>query len=156
MSAIRSAATKPVTGVINVVSFGFHEGKGAKANAVDGGRARADFLKAKRRDEIDAVEEWLPLLASRETAGWLITVVTKADLWWSQRDAVLEHYSNGEYAQALQEAKELRPVVMEYCSVFHRYFGEAPMDGNFEEADRTRARGHLMKQLLAATGKGAS
>lgn len=94
-----------------------------------------------------------PIIGSRDTADWLITVVTKADLWWPARDSVLAHYSTGDYAKELANANELRPVVMEYCSVFKRYFGEAPMAGTFEESDRTRARGHLLKQLLAAIGK---
>ncbi len=153
LAAIRDALVKPIAGVINVTAYGFHEGKVAKKDALDDGKARESFLAAKRLEEIEALREWLPLLGSRDTVGWLITAVTKADLWWAERDKVLEHYSSGDYGKELVGAKELRPVVLEYCSVFQPYFGEAPMAGSFGDADRIRARGHLLKQLLAAVGR---
>lgn len=156
LAAVREAVTKPVAGIINVVAYGFHEGSTGKDQAIGGGRPHPEFLAARREDEIAALREWIPIVGSRDTAGWLITVVTKADLWWPDRDSVLAHYAAGEYATALEPAKELRPVVMEYCSVFKKYFGEAPMAGTFDESDRTRARGHLLKQLLAAVGKDRS
>ena len=153
MAAIRDAMAKPIAGIINVTAYGFHEGKIEKKHAIDGGKARESYLAGRRQEEIEALREWLPLLGSRDTTGWLITAVTKADLWWGDREKVMEHYSTGAYGAELANAKELRPVVIEYCSVFQPYFGEAPMDGTFGDADRTRAKGHLMKQLLAAVGK---
>jgi hypothetical protein len=152
LAAIRDAMARPIAGVINVTAYGYHEGKTEKKHALDDGKARQSYLAAKRQQEIDALKEWLPLLGSRDTAGWLITAVTKADLWWPERETVLEHYSNGDYGRELAGAKELRPVVLEYCSVFQPYFGEAPMAGSFGDADRTRVRGHLLKQLLVAVG----
>ena len=47
------------------------------------------------------LSEWVGLLGDRETAGWLITVVTKSDLWWEQRATVREYYESGAYHEAL-------------------------------------------------------
>jgi energy-coupling factor transporter ATP-binding protein EcfA2 len=144
---------KPIAGIINVTAYGFHEGNIGKASAVSAGQAKASYLAAKREEEIRATAEWIGVFGSRDYASWLITVVNKADLWWRDRDAVIEHYTKGAYGKKMAAAKELRPVAIEHCSVFQPFFGEAPMDGIFGDADRIRMRGHLLKQLLAAIEK---
>jgi len=39
---------------------------------------------------------------------------------------------------------------MEYCSVFHKFYGEGPLSGLFDEQDRVDLRAHLLRELLAA------
>jgi energy-coupling factor transporter ATP-binding protein EcfA2 len=154
IKAIREAMRKKIAGVINVVSFGYHEGRTGKREAlrVDG-TIKESFLEKNRKVEIEALDDWKILLGGRETVDWLITVVTKADLWWNQRDEVLEYYQRGAYYEALGTAQSLNPVVLEYCSVFHKFFGEGPLSGTFDEDDRVRLRAHLLRELLSAVSE---
>src|SRR5438270_5656647 len=152
MDAIREALARGVDGVINVVSYGYHEGRSGKDIATENGHTREDFLEERRFYEISAVQEWAPLLGDRETANWLITVVTKADLWWNTRAEVLEYCERGTYAQNLGSAQQLRPVVLEYCSVLKRFYDEVPLSGEFDDRERIRARQRFFEHLLASLG----
>jgi energy-coupling factor transporter ATP-binding protein EcfA2 len=154
LKAIRESLAGGISGVVNVVSYGYHEYRIGSRDAVDNnGKVSEEFLSAHRKIEMAALEEWMPILGGPEAAGWVITVVTKADLWWNRRDEVLEYYRTGAYYDALGSAKSLHPVVLEYSSVFQKYFGKAPMSGDFGDADRLRAKAHLIEELLAAVGK---
>ncbi len=98
------------------------------------------------------LNEWTPFLGGLDSVGWLITVVTKADLWWKRRDEVLPHYQTGPYFRALGEAQSLKPVVLEYCSVFQKFYGQGAMSGDFQDSDRIRAKAQMIRSLLAAIG----
>jgi hypothetical protein len=151
VKAIREAIGKGAIGVINVVSYGYHEGRTARSEALTArGRIKESFLERNRRQELLDLDDWKVLLGGPETTKWLVTVVTKADLWWSQRSDVLDHYQTGPYYRALGPARSLNPSVMEYCSVFHKFYGEGPLSGLFDEQDRVDLRAHLLRELLAA------
>lgn len=155
LEAIRETMAQGISGIINVVSYGYHEyRRGIKEVFNDDGTVRESYLQGHRQVEIDAVKEWSALLGDRTTAGWLITVVTKADLWWDRKDEVMDHYLVGEYFHGLGDAQNLNPAVIHYCSVFHRFYGVGQLSGMFDESDRTMVRGHLLRTLLEAIGKG--
>ena len=157
LNIIREEMAKGIDGILDVVSYGYHEGRGNKSKAVtEDSRPNPEYLQARRKVEIDALAEWTPLLGGGVTASWNITVVTKADLWWDERDAVIAHYESGNYSASLGDVKALRGAVIEYCSVFHRYFDEVPLPGSFDESDRVRTRQHFVKTLIAAIGKAGS
>lgn len=131
MRAIREAMSGGISGVINVVFYGYHEYRIGKSDAISQkGSVRESFLATHRQAELDALNEWTSLLGDEQTIGWFLTVVTKADLWWDRKDEVLEYYSSGPYHDALGEMKKLSPVVKEYCSVLHKFYGEAPLSGS--------------------------
>jgi hypothetical protein len=114
-------------------------------------------LSLHRREEIQQLNEWNQLLGDPLTSHWLITVVTKADLWWDRQQEVIEYYNKGAYFDALGEAKELRQRVLPYSSVFHKFYGEAPMAGSFDQDAHNMARerliGGLIKALLTNQGE---
>jgi hypothetical protein len=152
--AIREAMSAGIAGVINVVSFGYHEYRVGKSTAItQAGTARESFLQKHRKLEIEALDEWTGLLGDAETIDWCITVVTKADLWWDRKDEVLQYYSTGPYNEGLGHIKVIVPFVREYCSVLHKFYGEAPLSGIFDDGDRIRAKANLLSQLMAAIGK---
>lgn len=98
ISSIREAMAGKIDGVINVVSYGYHEYRIGKKEAIaSDGTINESFLERHRLVEMEALKEWTLLLGGRETARWLITVVSKADLWWHQREEVLAHYQSGKY-----------------------------------------------------------
>jgi len=146
-------AAKGVAGILNVVSYGYHEYKKGRGGAFDeGGRINESFLESHRHLELKALEEWVNILGTGKTTGWLITVVSKADLWWDRRAEVMEYYENGAYYEALGIAKGLNPIVVEYCSVFHKFYGEGRLSGSFDDGDRNLVRFNLLRNLVEAAG----
>lgn len=154
--AIKEAMRDGVKGVINVVSFGYHEARQHEKKNVFNrdGSVKEKFLKDRRREEIDFLQEWTPLLGDADISGWLITLVTKADLWWGQREEVLKHYSSGQYFNKLGDGKNLSPMVLEYCSVIHKFYNQGKLSGDFDDADRTQTKSNLLLTLMEAIGKG--
>lgn len=146
--AVRSAMSAGVEGVVNVVCYGYHEyAVGSGAAVTKTGRPRKVFLKKRRSVEIESLYEWMSTIDA-STAKWMLTVVTKADLWWDDRDAVMAHYERGQYASALEPLARLDHAVLPYCSVFHRFFGISPLCGSFDDEERLRCRAHLLTTLL--------
>lgn len=143
-----------VEGIINVVSYGYNEASSVMLPAI-GASAKIpkSFLKQQRELEIAMLDEWKGLLGDGESARWLVTVATKADLWWKQQEKVMNYYAGGRYQQALGEAQLLKPVVLEYCSVFQKFYGQVSMSGDFQDSDRIRVKAQMIRTLLAAIGK---
>jgi hypothetical protein len=152
LQAIREAmsAKGGISGVINVVSYGYHEYDLPPNSAVLDGEARQDFLRSHRLEENHRLSEWTDLLGNKESVQWLVTVVTKADLWWDRKPDVLKHYKTGAYFKALGSAQSLGPRVVPFCSVFHRFYGEARMSGVFDHSDQNQTRSDLITTLVAA------
>nr|VFK13383.1 MAG: hypothetical protein BECKLFY1418C_GA0070996_100323 [Candidatus Kentron sp. LFY] len=92
----------------------------------------------------------------RVTDYRLLTVITKADLWWHLGDRVFSHYEKGEYFQGLGAAQPLGPAVTHHCSVFHKLYGIGPLSGHFDEQDRILARANLLKSMIELVGKGGT
>ncbi len=147
-------------GVINVVSYGYHEYE----DAARAGQpiVRPDrtvekaYLERHQQTEIEVLHEWIPLLGYPDTIKWLMTVVTKADLWWDMRDTVTAYYLSGPYYEALGPAQALAPTVLEYCSVFRMFYGRGKLVGLLDDEGRGRLRSNLLGTLLEAIGKGRS
>ena len=88
--------------------------------------------------EEDLLAEWVPIF-DRETSKWILTVVTKADLWWPERARAEKHYVEGAYAEALGEFKPLQ-TVLPYCSRIEPFYGTN--DGKFGETLKVAFRNH--------------
>lgn len=150
-SQIRARMTDPDSKcrVINVVSYGYHEYGTAIDPLTGSGIADMDYLTRHRELEISRLSEWVPFLADRDVSSWVLTVVTKADLWWDQRDDVLHYYENGAYDQAIrQQDPNIHHVVLPYCSVVHKFFGTAPVSGNFDDEERLRVNLQFLRKLV--------
>lgn len=155
IKAIRTAASEKVgsLGIINVVSYGYHELRGSKP-VIENGKVDSGFLETRRKAEIKALREWTSTLCGQGgVAGWVITLITKADLWWSFRDEVIEYYESGAYFDRLGEAQQVHHIVLPYCSVIQMYYGAGETSGRFQDSDRKKAKAHLIETILAETGK---
>ena len=140
--------------VINVVSHGYHEyGYGKDYAITDKYKISEDYLCSNRAREIEAIPEWSIALGGRRKFR-LITVITKADLWWKDHRQVIEYYSSGEYYNSLGAAQQLTPTIMPYCSVIKKFYDEAPTSGMIDENERVRFRTNLLRTLVEAVGKG--
>lgn len=157
-SAIRMKAIRESIGslgtVINVVCYGYHEYARGKEQAFgDDGKLNVQYLEDNREREIRALKEWSEILGGNAPYR-LITVVTKADLWWDDSEKVFNHYEKGEYFKELGACSQLSPMVIHHCSVFHKLYGIGSMSGSFDESDKTLARANLLKTLVEVIGKG--
>ena len=154
-SAIREEIGAGLSGVINVVSYGYHEYDGGEEKAINkNGTVNQSFLAKSRAMELKLLDEWTPLLGSKEVGKWLVTVANKADIWWTQKDEVLEFYRSGDYYKALGDAQSLSHIVNHNCSVFHKYYSVGELSGQFDDTDRDRARTALISTLLELVGRG--
>ena len=140
-----------ISGVINIVSYGYHEYHVVRGEVFKpDGSIDPDYLQKHRQIELDQLDEWTPLLGSPITIGWLITIVTKADLWWDQRKDVLKYYQKGAYKTRLAQATSLNQRVLMYSSHTSKFYGEAPHSGYFDDEDRTKLKQQFVEALLAA------
>jgi 50S ribosome-binding GTPase len=138
-------------GIINLVSYGYHEGAAGGKKAVEDIKPSEKYLEASRAVEIDLLAEWTSLLAGRGgPAKWLITIITKADLWWTpeQSQVVLDYYSNGPYYNALGEAKSITQSVRVFSSINQLFYGRVPMSGFYSDDQRIKDRDALIALLL--------
>jgi hypothetical protein len=113
-------------GVINVVSWGYHstDFEYDRHIAYKVGISDSEYLDAylasNRQGEITALNELAPHLEATEGKIWMITLVTKQDLWWNERHNVETHYKNGEYGACIQRiinVKGTENFVHNYYSV---------------------------------------
>ena len=152
--AIRNAIRKPLAGILNVVSYGYHEYRLPPSKVIDRDNTVPEaFLDRHRQIEIEALGEWTHILGDPDTTGWMVTVATKADLWWNDRESAVAHYTSGPYFGALGPAKSLAPAFLEYCAVMHRFYDRVPLAGTFDDRDRVSMRARLLEFLLDAVGK---
>lgn len=151
--AITDAVRQKIDGVLNVVSYGYHEAAEADKSAAipeSGGHiARADYLEERREIEVALLSEWIPFF-DIETAKWILTIVTKADLWWPERARPEKHYQEGSYAEALGEFKQMQ-TVLPYCSRIEPFYG-TKTSGKFGESLKVAFRNHLIDSLLRLSG----
>jgi hypothetical protein len=151
-AAIRQASTLQPLGIINVVSYGYHEGPIENSKAVDRDKVKVEFLDRRRQEEIEQLNEWTDFLCGRDgNATWVITVVTKADLWWSPAafGDVLDHYNRGAYLDRIVAAGPVSHKVLPYCSTFKPFFDVVPMSGYYSDEKRKEHHNELLANLLA-------
>jgi hypothetical protein len=89
-------------GIIITSAFGYHRfGEiGVRDHRLFRGDEKqflADFLGVSRNDEVEVLRRLEPHICASRSKCWLLTLVTKQDLWWPQRREVDDHYRLGEY-----------------------------------------------------------
>jgi len=150
LRAVREVAARPLVRIINVVSYGYHEYDVDPFQVIgSNGLPHPSFLQNRREEEMKALHQWIPFLGDRSITKWVLTAVTKADLWWHEKDRVLDYYRNGNYNKAMKGTDpQLYHSVLPYCSVGHKFYNVTPLDGTFDDSDRVRTNLHFLKQLV--------
>jgi hypothetical protein len=59
------------------------------------------YLEDRRADELSIFRQLVPHIKASRQRLWLLTLVTKQDLWWPKRSEVEQHYRQGEYGAAV-------------------------------------------------------
>jgi hypothetical protein len=127
---LRSLTSGKVKLIIHVVAWGHHsfgasDSLGyAQHRLYQPGMSSDDFVEVytndRRQRELDVLRKLEPHVAlANQKKTIMITLVSKQDLWWSQRSQVQSHYQNGEYEQIIQEVRKRigsANFVHEYCS----------------------------------------
>ncbi|MEM1365989.1 MAG: hypothetical protein AAGH82_09585, partial [Pseudomonadota bacterium] len=156
---IREMMGNAPLGIINVVSYGYHEPDIDVETAMDGPTVRPEFLSESRDLEIERLKEWTNLLCGEGgPAKWLLTVVSKADLWWtpSGEKEVLDHYRSGSYRHALGESfdgAKITHSVTPVASLNQPLFGVGPMSGFYSDEIKTQHTKELLSLILRYASK---
>lgn len=107
-----------VDGVVLLNAFGFHsignlgkQGQGALLNRLKAENREdhflEEYLKLKREEEIEVLRYIAPYLKARDTKHklWMLSLVTKEDLWFHIYDHVREHYASGTYSEIVDDIR---------------------------------------------------
>lgn len=116
-----------VAGIINVVSYGYHSieigNNSYKSTNYFNDENKREFIKKytelKRVEEINYLKKIAEQIKNTEKKFWIITLVNKQDLWWSEKENVEDYYTNGEYNKIIQDifqAKGQNNLVHEFIS----------------------------------------
>lgn len=88
-------------GVLNVVSYGYHAYAAStykEHELYKDGMTKEEFLAlhtaSGRESELKVLESLERDIASLDRPTWLVTLVTKQDLWWNERKEVHDWYTN--------------------------------------------------------------
>jgi energy-coupling factor transporter ATP-binding protein EcfA2 len=148
---ILEAARENRLGIINVVAHGYHEETVVASEAVNDRKARKSYLESRRQLEIDLLSEWTETLCGEGgAAAWMITVVTKADLWWVAGDdqPALAHYQTGSYFVDLGSARRIPHDVRPYSSQNQLFYNNVPMSGFYTDEQRLADHNRLIAKML--------
>jgi hypothetical protein len=112
----RSLAQGKSQGIVNVVSWGYHAiqhyGYQEMTEYYKPGMTQQQFMVeylGKRRDhELKLLKELVPRIEDAKRKIWMVTLVTKQDLWWKDRVQMEQHYQQGEYDKYIQVIAQKR------------------------------------------------
>lgn len=127
-------------GVVNVVSYGYHSFSGMSYREHDGyveGMGKSDFIgkyiEARRLVELELLKRLIDGLSPVKRAFFMVTVISKQDLWWADRERVKSHYIDGEYDRIVSRLRDRvghGNFQHEYvpCSLMHSNFIAGPRE----------------------------
>ena len=122
-----------IYGVINLVAHGYLISSDVnKANVFTVGpqkTVKTQYLSDNRNRELSQINEWIKNLRADNKVKWFMTVVNKADIWYSERNEVIESYKNGAYRDLVKqlELSCSKVVTYPYCSIISPFGGEPMM-----------------------------
>jgi energy-coupling factor transporter ATP-binding protein EcfA2 len=154
-TAIKDAIRSDYEGIINIVCYGYHEADEADRSLAlitenNELTVNQDFLIDRRKVELDLLSEWIPFLDDKD-AKWILTIVTKADLWWPDQNEILNYYKSGKYSKLISNCK-IPHSVIPYCSIIEPFF-DTKTSGKFGDTTRKKLRQNLLESLIRITGE---
>lgn len=112
----RELAAGRVHGVIYVGCWGLHSFELStirEHKLYEDGMTKDKFLAAHvaaaQQEELEAMRELAPhIIASKRRSLWMISLISKQDLWWDSRDQVKLHYERGAYNEIVASILQKR------------------------------------------------
>jgi hypothetical protein len=123
--------------IINVVSWGYHasgleqSGHGVHRAGATDEEFRAAYFADSRNEEIAALRALVPHLSATPDKLRMITLVTKQDLWWDERQAVKRFYQSGPYEDEIAQIRQVKGA----ANFQHTYLSCALIEQNLRMAD---------------------
>ena len=154
--AITQANAKSYKGVINIVSYGYHQYDcDPRPNFTRDDLEK--YLQDHRERELTGLKSWVPYVNQIGFRPFVMTIVTKADLWYG-RHGVETYYQAGAYYQKLCElahvpGDRLDHFVVIMSSRKQKFYGQIEPAGAWDDDARANARSNLIEQLLQAVGE---
>lgn len=90
-------------GVINVVCAGYRTIRELNLPF-------EQFRQSSIDEELKLANEIKQPIINAKKNVWMITLITKQDLWWNKREEVSKHYQEGEYNKLIEEIRHYRGV----------------------------------------------
>jgi len=139
-----------VEGIINIVSYGYHETGEVDGNTVfsEDGKIKVKYLESNKTYEKRQLAEWLPRISPNQNVKWIINLVTKADVWWDDKENVQLYYEKGDYGKEFDQYRKFMKVInLPYCSLVKPFFGEVN-SSKFGEQEKRILKSHLLNELI--------
>jgi hypothetical protein len=152
--SIAKAVNEKRLGILNVVSYGYHEGDIAEEIALTKQNLpREKFLANRRYEELLLLEEWRDKLCrpAGGPADWLITVCSKADLWWTPKNwsQIIGYYESGDYFDSLGLSRNIDTTALSFSSHDQLFYDTVRMSGFYTESKRREDEATLIARILA-------
>lgn len=141
---------KKISGIINVVNYGYNESETAQdinIFKVGTNEVKDEYLNENRKREIKQLAEWKNEILPECGIKFIITIINKADIWYSQREEVNNYYEIGAYAQELSKLGNLAFHYFNYCSIIEPFYNR-PMTISIGEQEKKRMHDSLTKEFL--------
>jgi len=157
-----------VAGLINVVGWGYEslevsykDTKLFRDNPTwTSEEFLAAYLEERRRAETAVIETLAGILKNTKRRLWMLTLVTKQDLWWDRRQEVQAHYEQGAYNTHIEDIVRVRGLQNfrhEYrsASLIISNFATAPGEvlaltvGGYDQLLQADNQHHLLRILEA-------
>lgn len=95
-------------GMILLSSYGYHTlgDLSFRQHRLYQGKKRQfldEYLADRRNEELRILKRVVPFVRTNPRRLWMLSLVTKQDLWWRQRMTVEQHYRSGTYGKAIEE-----------------------------------------------------
>lgn len=140
---------RKISGVINVVCYGYNEVAENKLKVFDNekGIVRPQYLSKNREIELQQLDEWIGDIDSRLKVKWILTLVNKMDVWYTQQEEVMEYYNTGEYHDKFTGIERVCKIqCLAHCSVIEP-FGDRPMMLHIGETEKNKCHLQLIETL---------
>ena len=155
LSVTEFIVKQKIKGIINVVTFGYNDAEESENVAIfkvgnsEIPVVKTSYLNKNRRRELEQIQEWEGFITSANKVEWVITVVNKADIWYKNKDEVLNYYQNGLYYDKFVKTIErvCKTTVYPYCSIISPFANE-PMTLSFSERDKVKLHNELKNDIL--------
>lgn len=144
---------KKIHGVINLVANGYlynSDADTSKVFTVDEPRkVKGEYLSENKERELKQIDEWLTNLHSENRVKWFMTIINKADIWYSEKDYVINGYKNGAYKQKTDKLEMScdRVVCFPYCSIISP-FGGLPMVLVMSERNKWEMNNTVVEEIV--------
>lgn len=154
--AIDIAKRSEYLGILHVVCYGYHQTTAnSKNQAVLNDLPNPAYLDEKRNTELSEFRKWVGVGGQSSliaNAQWLITLINKADIWWSDTNngQIINYYQEGKYKKTLSSiiAKSI-PVnqVLPFCATNDGFYN-CRMSGYYTDTIKSCHFDALIQNIL--------